>query len=119
MVFGMNDEKKPPCPKGCGTMRMLFRTVMIAGDEIKSGNVGWDSRKGYYQAHGDYFDPMLGAHVQSKSHKRRILAEKGLSEVGNDKTYHTNPDKKPEPWKISPEVRKKVQQTMKLGKKSR
>ncbi len=116
MVFGMNEEKKPPCPKGCGPMKMLFRTVMVAGDEIRGGNVAWDPKKGFHKSHGDYFDPMLGTQVNSKSHKRKLLAERGLNEVGNEKRYGPQ-EKTPTPWKVPDSVRRQAQAESKLKKR--
>jgi hypothetical protein len=118
--FLMADTKSPQCPACGATMEMLFRTVNIIGDEMKSGNVGWDfSKNEPYKAHGDYFDPYLNAHITGKKQKERVMASQGVTTQDKATVNGAAATERTKPFKISPETRAKTRQMLKFPKVKR
>lgn len=72
------DAHTPPVCECGSMMKRNWSSIQIRSDEFKSCSHYDTKAKKYVKSHGDHYDLGLGAWVNSKSERERLMKEKGL-----------------------------------------
>ena len=70
------------CLNCTASMRRVFNSYSVC-DEIRSTNYLHPTLNRHVKGHGKYYDRGMGAWIHSKSERKALIKERGLTETGS------------------------------------